>query len=151
MGGLAGLSVFQPLVLLACFLGVALMIRYLRRTPLPAVTDELFDTAPGGYLEVDTKGTVRRVNRRECELRGLALREIVGKPCWDLSPPADRQRFREQTERRLTAQVALVPYQRENLHPNGTLVAVEVHEHLLHNRAGRVVGLQSAAVDMSER
>src|SRR5207302_8452591 len=137
LGGLARLSVFQPLVLLACFLGVALMIRYLRRTPLPAVTDELFDTAPVGYLEIDTRGAVGRVNRKECELRGLVLREIVGKPCWDLSLPADRQRFRDQTERRLTAQVALVPYQREYLRPNGSLVTVEVHEQLLRNRAGQ--------------
>ena len=91
-----------------------------------AVSD-LFETAPIGYLEIDKKGIVRRVNRRECELRGLAPREILSKRCWDLTPPADRVRQREQTERRLTAQVALVPYQREYLRPDGSLVTVEVH------------------------
>src|SRR5260370_17257144 len=111
------------------------MIRYLRRSPTPALTDELFETAPIGYLEIDSKGAVRRVNRRECELRGLALRAIVGKPCWDLSPAADRQRFREQTERRLTAQAALVPYQREYLRPDASLGTVERHEQLLPNPA----------------
>jgi PAS domain S-box-containing protein len=145
------LSVSQLLELLAGLIGVGLMIQYLRRSPLSAPDDELFDSAPIGYLEIDTKGTVRRVNRRECELRGLARREMVGKPCWELSPPADRRRFREQTKRRLSAQVALVPYQREYLRPNGSLVTVEVHEHRLRNRAGQVVGMRLAAVDMTER
>jgi PAS domain S-box-containing protein len=157
------LSDFQPLAWLLCFIGVVLVIGYLRRprkSALPNVsrerigddvaTDELFETAPIGYLEIDTKGMVRRVNRRECELRGLALREIVGKRCWDLSRPADRQRHREQIQRRLTGQVALLPYQRKHLRPDRTQVTVEVHEQLLRNRAGHVVGMRLAAVDMTE-
>jgi PAS domain S-box-containing protein len=157
------LSVYEPLVWLLCFVGLALAISYLRRSPksaLPMMSpehtpgdgppDELFETAPIGYLEIDKKGTVRRVNRRECELRGLALREMVGKPLWDLSPPAERQRLREQTHRRLTAQVALVPFQRKYLRPDGSLVTVEVHERLLRNRDRQVVGMRLSAVDMTE-
>ncbi len=154
---------FQPLLWLLCFVGVALAIGYLRRPkPSPAnvspqratddvPTDELFDKAPIGYLEIDKKGAVRRVNRRECELRGLAPREMLGKYCWDLTPPADRVRQREQTERKLNAQVALVPYQRKYLRPDGTQVTVEVHEQRLHNRLGQVVGLRLAAIDMTDR
>jgi PAS domain S-box-containing protein len=112
-------------------------------------TDELFETAPIGYLEIDAKGRIRRVNRRECELRGLTLREMIGKCCWDLSRPADRQKHREQIQRRLTAQVALLPYQRKYLRPDRTQVTVEVHEQLLRNRAGQVVGMRLAAVDMT--
>jgi len=152
------LSDFQPLVWVLVFVGVALVISYLRRAPKSAVrsaddgpSDELFESAPIGYLEIDTKGTVRRVNRRECELRGLALREIAGKRCWDLSPPADRQQHREQTERRLTAQAALFPYQRKYLRPDGSQVMVEVHEQRLRNRSGQIVGMRLAAVDMTER
>jgi PAS domain S-box-containing protein len=157
------LSDFQPLAWLLCFIGVALVISYLRRPRKPAFpsmrqerltddvpTDELFETAPMGFLEIDAKGTVRRVNRRECELRGLALREMVGKRCWDLSRPAERQRHREQIQRRLTGQVALLPYQRKYLRPDRTQVTVEVHEQLLRNRGGQVVGMRLAAVDMTE-
>jgi PAS domain S-box-containing protein len=154
---------FQPLTWLLGFIGVALVISFLRRPRKPAFpsvsrerptddvpTDELFETAPIGFLEIDTKGTIRRVNRRECELRGLALREMVGKCCWDLSRPVDRQRHREQIQRRLTAQVALLPYQRKYLRPDRTQVTVEVHEQLLRNRAGQVVGMRLATVDMTE-
>ena len=148
---------------LLCFIGVALAISLLRR-PKPAhknvsqessvnegAVSDLFETAPIGYLEIDKKGIVRRVNRRECELRGLAPREILSKRCWDLTPPADRVRQREQTERRLNSQVALVPYQRKYLRPNGSQVTVEVHEQLLRNRLGQVVGMRLAAIDMTER
>src|SRR5579863_4882868 len=52
----------------------------------PAIDAELFDgenagdlfqTAPIGYLEIDRKGIVRRVNRTECKLRGWTQT-----PCW---------------------------------------------------------------------
>jgi len=157
------LSDFQPVLWLLCFVGVAVAISYVRgsKSSRPNVSpqrpaddvpsDELFDKAPIGYLEIDKKGAVRRVNRRECELRGLAPREMLGKYCWDLTPPADRVRQREQTERRLNDQVALVPYQRKYLRPDGTQVTVEVHEQRLHNRSGQVVGLRLAALDVTER
>ena len=66
-----------------------------------SANDDLFETAPVGYLEIDLNGIVRRVNRRECELRKLAPREMVGKHCSDLIPPAERQRYRDQIERRI--------------------------------------------------
>ncbi|MEY2411885.1 MAG: hypothetical protein QOD84_491, partial [Acidobacteriaceae bacterium] len=154
---------FQPLVWLLFFIGVALAISFVRRprrahqtvgqeSPVHEdVPNDLFETAPIGYLEIDKKGIVRRVNRRECELRGLAPREILSKRCWDLTSPADRVRQREQTERRLNSQVALVPYQRKYLRPNGSQVTVEVHEQLLRNRLGQVVGMRLAAIDMTDR
>jgi PAS domain S-box-containing protein len=162
-GGYSHLADFQPLVWLLFFIGVALAISFVRR-PKRAhqkvgeqsavhqdTANDLFETAPIGYLEIDKKGIVRRVNRRECELRGLAPREILSKRCWDLTPPADRVRNREQTERRLSSQVALVPYQRKYLRPNGSEVTVEVHEQLLRNRLGQVVGMRLAAIDMTDR
>jgi len=100
--------------------------------------DDWFEPAPIGYLEIDRQGLVQRVNRRECELRGLNRREIVGRHCSDLLPPPDRQRYRQQTEQRMSGQVALVSYQTKYLRPDGSTVTVEVHEQLLRNRAGYV-------------
>ncbi|HEV2687840.1 MAG TPA: ATP-binding protein [Bryobacteraceae bacterium] len=113
--------------------------------------DDLFENSPLGYTEIDQKGVVRRVNRRECQLRGLTIREMVGKHSADLISPSDRQRYREQTERRMSGQVALVPYQRKYVRPDGTVVSVEVHEQLLRNRNSRVVGMRMAALDITER
>jgi len=112
--------------------------------------DGLFEAAPIGYLEIDPKGMIRRVNRKECEMRGSTRRELIGKACWTLLPPAERQRYRDQIERRMSGHVALLPYQRKYLRPDGSTITVEVHEQLLRNHASRVVGMRLAAIDMTE-
>ncbi len=153
------------MIWLLCFIVLALLTSYIRRKRRmdqvapgseetlwdETANDDLFETAPIGYLEIDLEGIVRRVNRRECELRKLAPREMVGQHCWDLIPPADRQRYRDQIERRISGQTALLPYQHQYLRPDGVLVTVEIHEHKLENQNRRVVGLRLASVDVTER
>ena len=153
------------MIWLLCFIVLALLTSYVRRKRRSdqietgtqervwdeSANDDLFETAPIGYLEIDLKGIVRRVNRRECELRKLAQREMVGKYCWDLIPPSERQRYRDQIERRLTGQTALLPYQHQYLRPDGAQVTVEIHEHKLENKYRIIVGLRLASVDVTER
>jgi PAS domain S-box-containing protein len=153
------------MIWLLCFIALALLTSYVRRkrriehvedgTNLSvwdeSANDDLFETAPIGYLEIDLKGIVRRVNRRECELRRLAQREMIGQYCWDLLPPAERQRYRDQIERRLTGQTALLPYQHQYLRPDGAEVTVEIHEHKLENQHRIIVGLRLASLDVTER
>src|SRR5580693_6315812 len=125
------------MIWLLSFIVLALLTSYIRRKRRvdhveagteevwdESANDDLFETAPIGYLEIDLKGIVRRVNRRECELRKLAQREMIGQYCWDLIPPAERQRYRDKIERRLTGQTALLPYQHQYLRPDGGQVTV---------------------------
>ena len=154
------MSLLQPFVTFLCFLVAAILGRHLWRSmrsrnsargsasPLNAV-DDLFETSPIGYMEIDRKGLVRRVNRKECELRGLERDVLIGKYCWNLLPSAERQRYREQTERRMSGEVSLVPYRRKYVRPDG-LIAVEVHEQFLRAPSGRVVGMRLATIDMTE-
>jgi len=157
------LSGLQPVVTLLCcvvmaILGRRLLLSFRLRSRMGVQTegstanavDGLFEAAPIGYLEIDPKGVVRRVNRKECEMRGLARRELIGKVCWSLLPPAERQRYREQTERRMSGHLSLLPYQRKYLRPDGSTITVEVHEQLLRDHASRVVGMRLAAIDMTE-
>jgi PAS domain S-box-containing protein len=153
------------MIWLLCFIALALLTSYIRRKRRvnnvepgaqeaiwdESADDDLFETAPIGYLEIDLKGIVRRVNRRECELRRLAQREMVGQYCWDLIPPAERQRYRDQIERRLTGQTALLPYQHQYLRPDGAQITVEIHEHKLENQHRIMVGLRLASMDVTER
>jgi PAS domain S-box-containing protein len=163
--GILSVSDVSPLIWLLCFVVLALLTSYVRRKRRSdqvetgtqervwdeSANDDLFETAPIGYLEIDLKGIVRRVNRRECELRKLAQREMIGKYCWDLIPPSERQRYRDQIERRLTGQTALLPYQHQYLRPDGAQVTVEIHEHKLENQYRIIVGLRLASVDVTER
>jgi PAS domain S-box-containing protein len=157
------LSFSQPVVSFLCCVVVAILGRHLwlsfRYRSRPGgqgeassanPVDGLFEAAPIGYLEIDPKGMVRRVNRKECEMRGSTRRELMGKACWTLLPAAERQRYRDQIERRMSGQVALLPYQRKYLRPDGSTITVEVHEQLLRDHFGRVVGMRLATIDMTE-
>ena len=115
------------------------------------VSGDLFDVAPIGYLEIDREGIVRRVNRRECRLRGLAESELLGVHCAELIPELDRDRYRKQIERKMAGQTVLTPYQREHTRPDGSPVTVDVHEHLLLNSSGVVIGMRMASIDVTER
>src|SRR5580698_503394 len=115
------------------------------------VTGDLFDVAPIGYLEIDRDGVVQRVNRSECKLRGLAESELLGLHCAELIPELDRDRYRKQIERKMAGQTVLTPYQREHTRPDGSPVTVDVHEHLLLNSSGVVIGMRMASIDVTER
>lgn len=112
---------------------------------------DVFETAPIGYMEIDRDGIVRRVNHLECKLRGLDRSAIAGVHCAELIPEIDRARYREQIQRKMEGQTALVIYQREYTHESGRKISVEVHEELLRNRDGTTAGMRMASIDITER
>jgi PAS domain S-box-containing protein len=111
----------------------------------------LFETAPIGYMEIDPRGMIRRVNHRECKLRGLEQNAMLGVHCADLIPEVDRPRYREQLQRKIEGQTALVVHQREYVHQGGGKITVEVHEELLRTRDGAIAGMRMASIDVTER
>ncbi len=146
-----------------CFVGLILAVKYMRgstrtRRQETAITEafdgdvagDLFDTAPVGYLDVDRKGIIKRVNRRQCKLLGLKASEVLGKHCADFVPEKERERYREEIQRRMAGQTALVPYQRQHVRADGSKVSMEVHEQLLRTKRA-VVGLRLASIDVTER
>src|SRR3984957_9808343 len=112
---------------------------------------DLFETAPIGYMEVDRDGIVRRVNRLECKLRGLEQSALRGVHCAELIPQIESARYREQMERKLEGDAALVVYQREYEHERGRKITVEIHEELLRNRDGAIIGLRMASIEVTDR
>jgi PAS domain S-box-containing protein len=115
------------------------------------ITGDLFEVAPIGYLEIDREGVVWRVNRSECKLRGLAEKELLGLHCAEFIPELDRDRYRKQIQQKMAGQTVLTPYQREHARPDGGRVTVEVHEQLLRNSYGVVIGMRMASIDVTER
>jgi PAS domain S-box-containing protein len=114
-------------------------------------SDELFESAPIGYLEIDRDGVVRRLNRSECKLRGRAEEELAGVHCAELVPEAERDRYREQIHQKIAGKLALAPYRREHHHSDDASVTVEVHEQLLFNDSGRVIGMRMTSIDVTDR
>ncbi len=112
---------------------------------------DLFEAAPIGYLEIDREGVVRRVNRSECKLRGLAESDLLGSHWAEFIPELERDRYRKQMERKMAGQTALTPYQCEHARPDGGRVTVDVHEQLLLNRHRVVIGMRMASIDVTER
>src|SRR5579884_1565870 len=112
--------------------------------------DELFDHSPVAQMQVDRNGIVRRVNRRECDLRGVTSQQLLGRHFADLSPPASREQDRHELGRRLALQAPLVPYHRR-IQRGGDVVTVEVHETLLCDSDGHVTGMHIASLDVTAR
>jgi PAS domain S-box-containing protein len=138
-----------------CAVAGTLVIRYLRRVKaqdgsLPQPYEDLFETAPIGYVEVDREGIVRRVNAQYARLLGLERAKILGRHCEEFAPEDQRTKYNQQRERAFQGDVQL-PYQREYERPNRNAVVLEIHQELLAGAAGQVVGLRLAAVDVTER
>jgi PAS domain S-box-containing protein len=154
---LGHIPLFQPLVWAVSF-AVALIVYRLRKPrnlaknlATAAPPDDLFEDAPIGYLEINREGVAQRVNRQQCKFTGMLAVQIVGKHCMELIPFIDRERYWEQLARRIAGETALLPYQREYVHRDGSKTIVEVHEQLLRDDKGAITGMRMAAINITER
>ena len=111
----------------------------------------LFDGAPVPQHEIDENGIVQRVNRAECDLLGYQPEELVGRPVWETVSFREREQSRQAVRRKLTGEQELVPFQREYLTRSGRTKLVEIHERLVRDVSGTVVGIHSTLSDISER
>jgi len=106
---------------------------------------------PLGCLEVDLDGVVRFANRKECEIRGLAPAEILGRHRAELYPPPFRERAREELHRRLSGDCALVPYQERFQRPDGSVVVLECYDIWAKDSRGQLMGLRTFSLDITEQ
>jgi len=155
--------ILDLLVWVLCLIVLALVIHHLRRLrsqpaqPAPAFTDarvftdDVFETAPIGYLEIDRDCIVRRANQQFAKLVGRARLEFIGKHCEELAPPGQREKYTEQIVKRMSGKGAESPYQRDYQRPDGSNVVVEIHEELLTGKSGQITGMRMAAVDVTQR
>ncbi len=155
----------QPFVWMLCLVVLGLVVSYLRKSaaapkqpqyslageaPEPEFAD-LFDTAPIGYLDIDRQGIIHRINRQHCLLLQAEPGQYVGHSCSELIPEPERTRYRGQLGQRMSGELALAPYERDYARPDGSTVAVEVHEQYLYDESGRVAGMRMACIDVSAR
>ena len=111
----------------------------------------LFEDAPVAYHEIDIHGTVTRVNHADGRLVGLPLEQIVGRPIWEFIAPAEREASREAVRKKLAGEMPIAPFEREYQSADGTRHIAEIHESLIRDDEGRVTGIRSAVLDITER
>lgn len=111
----------------------------------------LFEDAPVAYHEIDTDGVLTRINRAECELLGYCAAEMVGRPVWELVDADEQAASREAVRKKMSGEKALVPFERTYRTRDGHQVAVEIHERLIVDSAGAVLGIRSCLLDISDR
>jgi two-component system, sensor histidine kinase and response regulator len=111
----------------------------------------LFEQAPVAYHEIDREGVVTRVNQAECSLLGYAAGEILGRHIWDFVSPEAQAKSREAVQKKIAEEQPLVPFTRDYHHRDGTRLVLEIHENLIRDREGVVIGIRSSLVDITER
>jgi len=111
----------------------------------------LFEDAPIAYHEIDVNGVVQRVNRAECELLGFRPEELLGVPVWEQVVDDQRELSRERVAAKLTGRERLAPFERYYAGREGARLRLEVHENLIRDEHGKVVGIRSAMLDVSEK
>jgi PAS domain S-box-containing protein len=111
----------------------------------------LFEEAPIAYHEIDRDGVVRRVNRAECELLGLTPDEIVNRPIWDFVAEDQREASRQAIRRKIRGEEPPELFRRDYVRRDGVRLTVEVHDKLIRDSSGNVVGIRSAMLDHTEK
>lgn len=111
----------------------------------------LFEEAPVAYHEIDRDGIVQRVNHAECTLLGFQGEDILGKPIWQFVTPEEQARSREAIRRKISGEQPLAPFEREYRSRDGTQLTLEIHENLIRNHDGEVIGIRSTMLDITER
>src|SRR5262245_40596073 len=112
---------------------------------------DLFEEAPIAYHEIDSQGTVVCVNRAESRMLGMEPSKIVGTSVWEFVAPEARERSREAVRRKISGEQPLAPFEREYVRRDGARLILEVHESLIRNGEGKVVGIRSALLDITQR
>ncbi|MDQ6700103.1 MAG: diguanylate cyclase [Acidobacteriota bacterium] len=111
----------------------------------------LFEDAPIAYHEIDCQGRIQRVNHAFCRLVGMDPFELRGRPIWNLVAPEQREQSREAVLRKVTGEQELRALKRQYLRRDGTPLTLEIHENLIRNAEGEIVGIRSASIDITER
>ncbi|MDZ4800737.1 MAG: response regulator [Bryobacteraceae bacterium] len=109
----------------------------------------LFEDAPVALHEIDAKGIMRRVNAAECMLMGRSPEQILGQPAWALVRESERSRA--SVLNKLAGRQPLQVFLRHYDLPDGRIVTAEVHENFILDPDGRIAGIRSCLLDVTER
>ena len=112
---------------------------------------DLFETAPDGYLVTDPEGTIQEVNRAAIHLLGRPAAELRGNPFSSLLPAGERENYL-QLLASLTAGTTAAPRWEVEIRPlEGPRFWADVTAAASRDEEGHIVGLRWLLRDVSRR
>ncbi len=109
----------------------------------------LFDEAPIGYHEIDTKGIITRVNRTELEMLGYTAEEMLGRFVWEF---ITEERSKEHVLANLAGVMSAGgAFERTYRRKDGVTFPALIEDRLLRDSEGRIIGIRSTIQDITER
>jgi PAS domain S-box-containing protein len=111
----------------------------------------LFETAAVATHEIDTEGVIRGVNQAECKLLGYSADELIGRHIWEFVAVEQREAARDAIARKMARVQPMAMVTREYRRRDGSYIWLEIHENLIEDGEGEVVGIRSALLDITER
>jgi PAS domain S-box-containing protein len=110
---------------------------------------DLFDGAPVGYHEYDTKGLITNVNRTDLEMLGYSREEMIGQYMWEFN--VEKEMARGQILEKLAG---LRPpgrsLERTYRRKDGTTLPVLIEDRLMKDERGRITGIRSTIQDITQ-
>ena len=111
---------------------------------------ELFDEAPVGYHELDTEGRIRRVNRTELAMLDYTEEEMLGHTVCEFV--VEREECRQTTLAKIAGKIpGGRAFERTFRRKDGSLLPVLIEDLVLRDAGGRVTGIRSTVLDITDR
>jgi PAS domain S-box-containing protein len=112
---------------------------------------QLWDDAPVAYHTLDARGMILHVNQTEADMLGYTKEEMVGQSIFDFVLPEQRKEAKKRFQLKLAGEPIPKDLDRIYVRKNGSNIYVSVDDLLEHDGDGKVVGVRTTMVDVSEQ
>jgi two-component system cell cycle sensor histidine kinase/response regulator CckA len=111
---------------------------------------QFYDEAPVGYHELDSKGRITRVNRKELQMLGYSAGEMLGKPVWNFFE--EEETTRKVILAKLSGDVSFHDtFERTYRRKDGSTLPVLVEDRVIRDSENQVIAIRSTVEDITER
>jgi diguanylate cyclase (GGDEF)-like protein/PAS domain S-box-containing protein len=111
---------------------------------------ELWDDAPVAYHTLDTKGIITSVNKTEAKMLGYEPQEMIGKSIFDFILPEQQAEAQKRFQQKLSGKRVRKAGDRTYITKDGSKIYVSIDDVLEYDSEGKVIGVRSTMVDMTE-
>ncbi len=110
---------------------------------------DLFNNAPVGYHEIDTKGNIISVNNTELQMLGYTKEEMIGKPVWIFAE--DKESSRKSVLKKLSGkQMRTEVHERYYQRKDGSKIPVLIDEKYILDNTGKVTKIRTTLQNITD-